>query len=51
MGIPSPCSTKFLKGDKFCEFLFTSLDEVALTTWGLLLKEKEFAPMGANSFL
>ena len=38
------------KGNKYCGFLFVSLDKKALSNWINSLR-KEFAPIGANSFL
>ena len=37
------------KGDNFCDFLFGSLDDIALQKWGLLLNER-ICSKGANSF-
>ena len=41
-------STLFTKGNYFCYFLFTSLKRKTNRVYSL---RKEFAPLGANSFL
>ena len=38
-------SAMFIKGSNFCEFLFASLIDIALSNWGLLIKN-----LLANSF-
>ena len=40
----------FFKERQFCDFLFASLDNIALSKWGQLLQER-ICSHGANSFL
>ena len=47
-----PCfSATFTKGNNFCNILFASLDDVALSQRGLILRERICSYIGANSFL
>ena len=43
-------STRFTKGNTFCDFLFAHVDEEVLKN-AVYSERKEFAPFGANSFL
>ena len=40
--------TIFTKGNNFCDFLFTSIEYLALSKWDLLVKEKKFLLKKSN---
>ena len=46
----SAFSSKFSKGDNFCNLLFASMEDEPLPI-GVYSERKEFAPLGENSFL
>ena len=43
MVTPLCFSSIFTKGNNFCDFLFASIDGIALPKWGLFLKERIFS--------